>query len=196
MSETLSLAESLTLTGKKFGRPAQKATSTALNQMVSTKRKSDAKLRLLWILLFKLNGRLVLNTAELPSTALYSRALEALKLNRINHSAILTSTDARATASDLRAAAVWLLHPIGEKDDLLIETPDGATDSASRGEASEDQFWDECDHLMTSKGKKPPRNRHGAYSTSVRGSIGNLNVPNGFGQPKGMGQIGYASGTD
>ena len=45
---------------------------------------------------------------------------------------------------------------------------------------------------MVSKGKKASRNRPGANATSVRGSIANLNVPNGFGKNKGAGKVIFA----
>ena len=196
-SETRSLDGVLIMADNEFDRPAQEATSSAINQMMSTQRNPSANLRLFRLQFFKLQDRLVLHNAAFPSAALFSRALEALKLSSIHRSVVLTALDARTkdpSAVDLGEVSVRLFQSFGEVGNVLLETTEEETDAGSRVDSGEEQLWDECEQVVIiTKGKKPPRNRPGSYSTSFRGSIGNMNVPIGFGKSKGMGKCGYGS---
>ena len=87
---------------------------------------------------------------------------------------------------DLKEVSIRLFQSFGGPNDVSMETTDEESDSASREESDSasryEPWWGEYEQVLISKGRKPTRNRPGAYSTSVRGSIANLNVPNGYGK--------------
>ena len=102
---------------------------------------------------------------------------------------ILTASDSRTkypNAADLKEAHVRLFQSFGETSAVLLEYTEKYSEETHRGENQDEQFWEEYEQVVINKGNKPPRNRPGSYSTSVRGSVENLNVPNGFGKKKDL----------
>ena len=196
--DSRSLEDALELTDNEFDRPAQEATIHALNQMMSARRKTGGDLGLFWLRFFKLHDRLVLNNAALPPTVLFSRALEALKLPSKSRTMVLTALPSRPdepNANDLKEITVRLFRSFGETSTALFETSEDDWGSGLAGDGAEDVAWGEHEQVMALKGKKPPRNRPGAYAASVRGSISNMDVPNGYGRVKGAGKQGYGQAT-
>ena len=123
-SDSRCLDEVLTLTDKEFARPAQESTLIALSQMMSIHRNPNGDLRLFWIRFSKLQGRLELNNAAFPPTALFSRELDALKLSSLNRSMILTAMDSRAkdpSTVDLMEVPIRLFQSFGETNTVLLE---------------------------------------------------------------------------
>ena len=124
-TESRCLEEVITLTDKEFDRPAQEATLLSTTQMMSIQRRPNGYIRLFWIRFLKLHDRLVLNNTALPSTVLFSRSLEALKLNSLNRSMILTALEVRTkdpSAVDLKEVSVRLFQPFGETNNAIYET--------------------------------------------------------------------------
>ena len=92
--------------------------------MISQGRKNGG-LRLFRLRFSKHHDRLVLNNAALPPTVLFSRSLEALKINGLNRSVALTASGARAkdpSAVDLQEASTGIFQPFGETNSVLYET--------------------------------------------------------------------------